>query len=157
NSKVWFNDGLGIFTPDTQTFDTFDVREVAAGDLNGDGHVDLVLARNGVGAVPWSNVVLLGDGTGSFTPHQELPNDDLSVGLALGDIDADGDLDLVVSNVGVSYIYRNDGSGTFGNETTFGGAGVQSYAVRLGDWDRDGDLDLLDARRGSASRVLDNE
>ena len=68
-----------------------------------------------------------------------------STGVAWGDVDADGDNDLVVGNRDARpYVYRNDGDGTFsevgatavlGNHTNVG-------VPRFGDVDGDGDLDL---------------
>ena len=95
---VFLGYGSGGFTPSTGS--PFAVgpgpASVAAGDLNGDGILDLAIA-NGVG----NNVtVLLGDGLGGFTPSTGSP---FSVGtapesVALADFDGDGKLDIAVAD-----------------------------------------------------------
>lgn len=87
----------------------------------------------------------LGDVAGGGNQH--------GVGLALVDLDADEDLDLVVANglsnvTGVQHrsgLYWNQGDGTFADGTdAFGGAldGRDLYSVAAGDVDADGDVDL---------------
>ena len=67
------------------------------GDLNGDGNLDIVLAKGR--HWPQADVVLFGDGKGHFTPGPPLPNKpDRSYSAPLADLDGDGDLDIVISN-----------------------------------------------------------
>src|SRR5580700_1158458 len=62
---------------------------VSIGDLNGDGILDLVLAKGR--HWPLKDVVLFGDGKGHFTPGPPLPNAaDRSYTAALADLDKDG-------------------------------------------------------------------
>ncbi len=67
------------------------------------------------------------------------------LGVAAGDYDNDGDLDLYLNNFGPNVLYRNNGNGTFTDVTSQAGvtAGRQVGAgVCFLDADRDGDLDL---------------
>ncbi len=67
------------------------------------------------------------------------------MGVATGDYDNDGDVDLYVTALGSNTLYRNDGNGTFADVTA--AAGVDdprwSTAATFVDYDRDGDLDLF--------------
>ena len=65
--------------------------------------------------------------------------------VVVGDVDVDGDLDLVVGNVGQDQLYLNNGSGTFTDATAarMPVANDNTRALALGDVDGDGDLDLV--------------
>ncbi|MEM7202548.1 MAG: VCBS repeat-containing protein [Planctomycetota bacterium] len=118
---------------------------LAHGDVDGDGALDLLVANGGS-----DNRLYLGDGLGGFRDATagRLPADgDRSEAVALGDVDADGDLDLVTANaVGQqNRLYLNDGSGIFTDVTgaQFPVDGDRSYGIVLADVDRDGDLDAI--------------
>ena len=67
------------------------------------------------------------------------------MGVAVGDYDNDGDLDLYVTALGPNTLYRNHGDGTFADVTAEAGVGEDrwSTAATFVDIDRDGDLDLF--------------
>lgn len=71
--------------------------------------------------------------------------DTVGMGVAVGDVDNDGWLDLYVTAFGSNTLYRNRGDGTFADVT--GEAGVDdprwSTSAAFFDYDRDGDLDLF--------------
>jgi hypothetical protein len=81
----------------------------------------------------------------------------LSRGVALGDVDDDGDLDLFVANDGQgNTVWLNDGSGTFTDSGLSLGSS-RSYGAALGDVDGDGDLDAFVANFvGQANKVWFN-
>ncbi|HMV46483.1 MAG TPA: CRTAC1 family protein [Blastocatellia bacterium] len=66
------------------------------------------------------------------------------MGVAVGDIDNDGDLDLYLTNAGSNALYRNNGNGTFTDATREAGVDDPRWSTSAAflDYDRDGDLDL---------------
>jgi len=131
---------------------------VSLGDVNGDGHVDAVVANGGGG--PASNMaVFLNDGTGTLVPAGTFANDTAAHRATLGDLDGDGDLDCVVVYYASATpnVWRNDGTGVF---TSFGTSlgGFPALSVELADVDGDDDLDLLMGMdTGGGNRVFVND
>ena len=71
--------------------------------------------------------------------------DTVGMGVAVGDVDNDGWLDLYVTAFGSNTLYRNRGDGTFANVTRQAGVDDPRWSTSAAflDYDRDGDLDLL--------------
>ena len=63
-------------------------------------------------------------------------------GVAVGDVDNDGDLDVYVTNYGPDAFYRNNGDGTFTLEDIGVSNDDWGTSATFGDYDRDGYLDL---------------
>src|SRR5262249_7763938 len=76
-----------------QRFDNAPTRAVVAGDLDGDGDLDLVIGNAGQPTTIWFN-----DGAGNFTNSGQALGSDSTQALALGDVDGDGDLDLITAS-----------------------------------------------------------
>jgi hypothetical protein len=77
-----------------------DFNEMAVGDFNGDGKLDLAV----VNSATCSITILLGNGDGTFTPTASPPATGLGPGgVAVGDFNDDGKLDLAVANWGYNY------------------------------------------------------
>src|SRR4051812_9627030 len=68
---------------------------VAVGDLDGDGHIDVVTANNGA-----TVSVLLGTGHGSFAPNVDYGTGANPQSVVVADLDGDGDEDVAVANLG---------------------------------------------------------
>ncbi|MEO1086927.1 MAG: VCBS repeat-containing protein, partial [Acidobacteriota bacterium] len=134
---------------------------LAAGDVNGDGNDDvLVLGFAGVGAGQvWmyegNGLTVTNPPTQKFTVTTSFPVVANPTGLALFDVDGDGDLDLVIGGSfdGSHYIYTNDGVGNFiappsSAFTTNNYSGIDAFDA---DGDHDADLMLVD---WSSERLL---
>ena len=67
-------------------------------------------------------------------------------GVAVGDVDNDGDLDVFVTNYGLDTLYLNRGDGTYGRSNGHFGDDSWSTGASFVDYDRDGDLDLFVAQ-----------
>jgi hypothetical protein len=67
------------------------------------------------------------------------------MGVAIGDYDNDGDVDLFVTNWGPDALYRNEGDGTFTDVTAHAGIADDDWSCSAGffDYDEDGFLDLF--------------
>lgn len=121
---------------------------LALADIDGDGDLDVLTSGIGVisGGLMGSLVTLrINDGTGHFPTASggTISVGSYASGLAVGDMDGDGDLDFVTSNASSSVSVRfNDGNGQFGTYYNDFPAGYISFKVALGDLDNDGDLDI---------------
>ncbi len=139
---------------------------VELADVDLDGDVDIFLGGGLDAASPLPNLLLLNDGAGFFSVDGTFPG---GAGLALdaefGDVDGDGDRDLIVANLqdpdhptelaDATVLYRRTSTGyqfdsdlaQLPSNTTHGSGG----AITLGDVENDGDLDLFVARAGVGS------
>ena len=70
------------------------------------------------------------------------------MGVASGDYDNDGKVDLLVTNLGGNILYHNNGDGTFSDVTSKAGVGGSGWCTGacFVDYDRDGWLDLIITR-----------
>jgi hypothetical protein len=125
---------------------------VAAGDLRGNGILDLVTNNSNTHTVS----ILLGNGDGTFQAPVEYPfNINSSQVLALGDVNGDSHLDVVVGGSTTSVLLGN-GDGTFQPAiiTQFGGALGQLADFKLADVNGDGKLDLVAVNSLGSQAVL---
>lgn len=123
----------------------------AASDFNEDGLLDVVVAgyTNGMGL--GEIVVMLNDGQGGFShgPAQKAGGDCWM--LAVGDLDADGNVDVVSANSHQDQLalLRGDGHGGLASPELYDVGGFP-LAIDLGDIDGDGDLDVITSNFSSA-------
>ncbi len=126
---------------------------VLAADFNEDGWMDLYVANDGEENHLWIN---LHDGRfendalirGLALNAEGEP--EASMGVAAGDVDGDGDLDLFLTHQTgeTNTFYQNLGQGYFEDRTSSSGLGIGSlpytgFGAGFFDFDHDGDLDLL--------------
>ena len=128
-------------------------------DYDGDGDQDIYIANF------WSapNVLYRNNGDGTFTEVAALAGmDDANngEGVAWGDYDNDGNLDLYLANDGnqANVLYRNNGDGTFTDVTVEAGVGDTGTGRNplFADIDNDGDLDLYMVNAGQANVLYRN-
>jgi hypothetical protein len=127
--------------------------DVAVGDFNGDGNVDVALATS---FHTDSVVVRLGRGDGTFGPARGYESGSDAFGVTVAEFNHDHKLDIVVANYDGSSVsvFLGIGDGTFGarNEYPMGFepyeyfGGVDPDTVVVGDFDRDGHLDIAAPR-----------
>ena len=155
-NKVYLGNGGGEFTlgPDDGSIgsETDVSTSLALGDMDGDGDLDLFVGNSGLAeSDDLSNKLYLNDGGGNFSLKQQssvdLPSPDLddTRALALGDVDGDGDLDLVAANAGqINKLYLNGGDANFAAVgVAIGNEMDTSTSLLLLDVDDDADLDLI--------------
>lgn len=128
-----------------------DSANASMGDLDGDGDLDIVLAKGR--HTPILDRVLINDGKGRFTASDLGPIADRTYTAALVDLDGDRDLDVLTSNdtPDKKLVYLNDGKGRF---TIAGTWGVPEWSTRnaaVADLNGDGRLDVIAANRPGPS------
>jgi FG-GAP-like repeat/Cep192 domain 4 len=157
NVTILLGNGDGTFTEAASSPVAAGVQPsfVAAGDLNGDGKLDLAVANRGSNNV----TVLLGNGDGTFAPAtgSPVPVGTGPQGLAVGDFNGDNKLDLAVADSGSNNlaILLGNGSGSFAPAAASPiTVGVQPSSVVAADFNSDSRLDLAVANKGSNSVTI---
>lgn len=143
----------------------WNVRVIRSVDIDNDSDPDLILGMDdqdtttatgtGTGNNTGGNIILLNNGDGTFAGGYYVGygasttnyDKDNTYGLVFGDVDGDGDQDMITGNYGeANKLYLNDGTATpFYNTlgTDIGTDTDNTRVVLLDDLDQDGDLDLI--------------
>lgn len=166
---LWINDGTGRFTDMsgqiTPPSGYMGRGQIVLQDLTGDGAPELVIANFFRQALLWVN-----DGKGKFTDdtNRRMPAyaSNRAYSILGGDLDNDGDVDLVLCdganslpNQGnVNQLYLNDGKGFFTDATPTRAPQIPSGTTSgaIADLDQDGDADLVFGNWNEANRVWQN-
>ena len=150
---ILLGDGSGGFTASVRKTVSGRPWMIAVGDINGDGFADVVSA-NSEGNV---TVALLGDGQGGLSEptNYTVPGTGFQLAIDLGDLDGDGDLDMVTSNYSsANYtVFENDGDGNFSMAALLAASTNASCAI-IHDRDNDGDLDITGTDEGDDVVIL---
>jgi TolB protein len=93
-SRLFLNDGTGQFTDSSQTLNKTQGAEIAVGDLDLDGDLDVFIAN-----MDLPNEIWLNDGSGQFMDSGLRLEGNNSTKPTLGDLDGDGDLDMFVGSL----------------------------------------------------------
>ncbi len=145
-SKLYKNNGLGVFTSTSTSISGARLSAIEFGDVDGDNDLDVMVT----GTTPNTNTsskLYLNNGTGVFTfsnqPFQAVYAGDIE----MFDMDNDGDLDVFISgnsgSTNYGEVYENNGSGTFSPKPNAFIGGYIVGEASFGDTDNDGDLDLV--------------
>ncbi|MDG2148261.1 MAG: CRTAC1 family protein [Planctomycetota bacterium] len=157
----WFTDeavGRGIaFRHESGHQEAYLMPEIMAGgaalfDADGDGDLDAYCVQSGwlrprLGEALPGNRLFVNEGQGRFRDASEgsgAADQGYGMGVACGDVDNDGDVDLYVTNVGANALLLNEGAGHFVNSTAAAGVGDLGFgaSATFVDLDADGWLDL---------------
>lgn len=138
NVSVFISQTDGLVAEAPVPFGTF-TTGVALGDLDGDGILDLVATHQGPSdrALHTDLVgIRLGQGGGSFGPQRDYPVGNEPSFVRVSDLNADGDLDLVVANNNSNNVsvLLGAGDGSFGATVDYpagshSGGAIQGFAV----------------------------
>ena len=141
--ELYINDGDGQFRDVSSRLPTDDESNaLAVFDIDDDGALDILTGNIGV------DRVLLNDGSGGFrdgtAEHWPQGGESRTQDLELADIDADGDLDVIVGNEGQNQLFIN-ANNRLSDETArrLPLRNDETREIRAGDVDGDGDLDLV--------------
>jgi VCBS repeat protein/Big-like domain-containing protein len=142
---VLLGNGDGTFQAPAEIPNSAGFLSAVVKDINGDGHLDLIVGQGG------GTAVFLGNGDGTFTGAAPLATADMGgffSGVAVADFNHDGKLDIVgvdasTQPVGTLVFYPGNGDGTFGNPTTSPLDSFQPVSIAAADFNGDGKQDIL--------------
>jgi hypothetical protein len=149
----------GVFIESGQLLQSWNTKDVALADLDGDGDIDAVTVGGGSGG---GGMLLTNQGgaqsgiEGELISTAGLPGSYTDRAVAIGDIDNDGDLDVVFASDSIyEILHVNQGGlqgGTIGTFVTDDQAilfNLFTHDIELGDLDQDGDLDVISVTSGA--------
>jgi hypothetical protein len=156
---VLLGNGDGTFQP-ALTYDAgYQPVSLAVADVNGDGKADALVTKQLTSSSLHSAVgVLFGNGDGTFGPVMSYDSGaPAAMSLAVGDVNLDGQPDLVVahctlgksngytcpSGSGIVSVLLGNGDATFGAPVRYASGGVWARSVAVSDVNGDGLPDLL--------------
>jgi hypothetical protein len=150
-TRVYRNDGNGIFTDIEAGLTAANWSKASWGDFDNDGFLDVLLTGQN-GSEPIAQIYRNNSGT-NFSNINAALTAVWKSAQAWFDFDNDGDLDALITGMDagalpLSRIYRNDGGTNFVNINA-GLQNVSDGSVITGDFDGDGDFDIVLTGRDS--------
>jgi len=143
-TQLYVQQSDGSFIPQGTVFPQMSDGDVAWGDYNRDGNLDLILT--GIGGSDGGTMIYRNEGNGNLTLIQDNILDVFRSSVDWGDYDKDNDLDILISGLasGRSWtkVYRNEGNDQF-VDTQAALDTINAGSAVWGDYDNDGDLDIL--------------
>ena len=139
---VFVNERDGTFSSGAQCETSRDCKSFAIGDISGDGYVDAVVAVDGFYGAYID--FLLNDREGGFDAAAQYPTSPGLAWVVTGDLDRNGETDIVVSNAssGEVCVYSNDGHGGLAEPACLD-SGAHPQRLAVGDLDGDQWPDLV--------------
>ncbi len=128
---------------------------VAIADLNGDGRKDVALVTSSYNDPANDNMlhVFTQNADGTLTRTARYPIGGRPQTVAVGDVNGDGRMDVVVGNSSVIGVFLQNSTGTLDPMVSY--ATVNSYKVRVGDLNGDGRDDIVGINWGSRGDGVD--
>jgi len=145
-TNVFLGDGNFDFTINQEGLPTASWNGLDCGDFNNDGYDDLVIGYSSMGVLcyKFENGEWISYSEGLLNSGTQYPQ--------FGDIDGDGNLDIITYDNPTGYLFLGDGEGNWESDATFSmdSDGEYSAFVVDGDFDHDGREDVvIQARKGS--------
>lgn len=164
--RLYLNNGKGGFTAVANGLKhTGFTNGITAGDINNDGNIDLIESKRAdYNFANITNQLWINKGNARFvdsslkigTQFYSDTKGTIGNGSSLGDLDNDGDLDLITIASNYVRVYRNDGNLNFTEMTSSAGISSEAYAAAIGDLDNDGDQDVIIADLFEDYNVFEN-
>ncbi len=143
NTTLYLNDQTGVLVATATTIASVFNPAVDVADVNGDNHLDVLIA--GGNSSSQSTKLYLNDGAATFSESSEaFPG--LADGTAnFADLDGNGTQDIILSGSDATRaikVYMNNGSGNFTENTSTSFTGVDDSMIAIEDIDGDNDMDF---------------